>query len=271
MSEKITIGRADDNNIIVPESYDTVSNHHGEISRQGDVLVFRDYSSNGTIINGQNVHNTSVSIYPGDMIVVAGIYELGWNVINQYFPNSNRPTVIRNIRQDVPTSGRKTVQIDREPNVNTGRKTEQFNIDNPPHNTNGLSRQQSKRPTPPMQNYGQENTYSQAEIDRTIEKWNWGAFFCTWLWGVFHKMYGPLLILLIFPIPYIGQVSSICLCMYMGMRGSKIAWQSGKYSDFDTFKKAQRYWAFGGVLWFILCLIVSAYCTVCILDWVIDF
>lgn len=260
MNEKITIGRADDNNIIVPESYDTVSNHHGEISRQGDVLVFHDYSSNGTIINGQNVHNTSVSIYPGDMIVVAGIYELGWNVINQYFPNSNRPTVIHNIRGDAPTAGRKTVQLNSDNDRNVGRKTEQFNIDNPPRrNTGDSPRIQSERPTPAAQNYGQENTYSQAEIDRTIEKWNWGAFFCTWLWGVFHKMYWPLAIIIISGIPYIGQVCSLCLCVYMGLKGSRIAWNSGKYSDFDAYKKAQRNWAIGGLVWFLLSVAASAY------------
>jgi len=259
MNEKITIGRADDNSIVVPENYDTVSNYHAEIKKQGDDLVFSDYSSNGTIINGQNVHNTSVSIFPGDRIVVAGIYDLDWNVINQYFPNNNRPTVIRNIREDVTTSGRKTVQINSEPSGSNGRKTEQFRADNPPSTPKGISRQKSERPTPEMQNYGQENAYSQAEIDRTIEKWNWGAFFCTWLWGVFHKMYWPLAIIIIGGIPYIGQVCNLCLCVYMGLKGSRIAWNSGKYADFDAYKKAQRNWAIGGLVWFLISIAVSAY------------
>lgn len=260
MSLKIKIGRADDNNIIVPERYDTVSNYHADIEKQGDILVFFDHSSNGTIINGQNVHNTNVNIFPGDKIVVAGIYEIGWDVINQYFPNSRRPTVTRNIREDVPTVGRKTVQIDREPDVNHGRKTEQFNIDNPPRReNNGYSTPKSVVLSSATQNYGQENAYSQAEIDRTIEKWNWGAFFCTWLWGVFHKMYWPLAIILIGAVPYVGQVCNLCLCVYMGLKGSRIAWNSGKYADFDAYKKAQRNWAIGGLVWFLLSLAVSAY------------
>ena len=100
---------------------------------------------------------------------------------------------------------------------------------------------------------------SQAEIDKAIAKWNWGAFFCTWLWGVFHKTYWPLLIVLVGCIPYVGLVASLCLAVYLGMNGSKIAWDKEVYKDFDSFKRAQRSWTIGGCVWFGVSLLATAY------------
>ena len=48
-----------------------------------------------------------------------------------------------------------------------------------------------------VDSFGVENKYSQAEIDKEIDKWNWGAFFCSWIWAVYHKIYWPLAILII--------------------------------------------------------------------------
>lgn len=257
MNRKITIGRAPGNDIRIEERWDTVSNEHAEIEAIGDNLLFYDHSSNGTSINGQKIHNTNVQIYPGDEILLAGVYKLDWEILERFFPTSRRPTVTKNIHGEV---GRSTVQknVHTETdngNRQNGRKTEAFDYNRGNHGYNsGYQKSQGRE-----DNYGQANTYSQAEIDKALEKWNWGAFFCTWLWGVFHRMYWPLLILVVAYIPYIGQVCSLCLCVYMGLKGSRIAWDSGKYKDFESYKRAQRNWAIGGVVWFIISLSALAY------------
>lgn len=258
MKNKITIGRDYHCDIRIDESWDTVSNEHADIKDQGGTLVFYDHSTNGTLINGQKVHNRNVEIYPGDEIRLAGVFELDWNVINRYFPNLQRPTVTRNIRGEEPSAGRKTVRFQNQESQGystaMGRKTEQFNPNRP---------RQAEKPSmggyEVKENYGMANAYSQADIDKAIEKWNWGAFFCTWLWGVFHKTYWPLLILIVGCIPYVGQVASLCLAVYLGMNGSKIAWNKEVYKDFDSFKRAQRNWTIGGCIWFGLNLLISAY------------
>lgn len=258
MKDMITIGRDYRCDVRIDQSWDTVSNEHAEIKNQGGTLVFYDHSSNGTLINGQKVHNRNVEIYPGDEIRLAGVFELEWNVINRYFPNLHRPTVARNIRGEEPSTGRKTVRYqNQEPqghSSNTGRKTEHFDPQR------SMAKEKPvMRGYEPKENYGIANAYSQADIDKAIAKWNWGAFFCTWLWAVFHKTYWPLLIIIIGCVPYAGQVASLCLAVYLGMNGSKIAWDKEVYRDFESFKRAQRNWAIGGCVWFGVSLVASAY------------
>ena len=242
---KITIGRDSHNNIHIDEQWDTVSNRHGEISCENGRLTFIDHSSNGTVINGQKIHNTSVGIYPGDTIRLANVFNLEWNVIERFFPELHRPTVTRNVRGENQNAGRRTVQMNVN-NSQNGRLTEHFS-ENSRQNQNPSQKQEFKN-----DNYGQANEFSQSEIDKEIEKWNWGAFFCSWLWGAFNGIYWPLFIILIAGIPYVGQVGSLCLSVYLGLYGSKMAWRTGKYISFERFKNVQRYWAIGGIIWFAL-------------------
>lgn len=241
MERNITIGRDSHSDIHIDERWDTVSNQHANIMLQDDMLIFYDHSTNGTIINGKKIHNTHASIYPGDKIQLAGVFELDWNVIDTFFPHLHRPTVIRNIHGG--DTGRRTIQINPH-----SRETEPYNTGEPHNDNNGVN-----------ENYGQANTYTQADIDKALEKWNWGAFFCSWLWAVVHKIYWPLILLLLNFIPYIGQVSSLCICVYLGLKGSRLAWNSAKYDDFESYKRAQRNWAIGGIIWFIVSIAVSAF------------
>lgn len=253
-NRKITIGRAPESDIVIDQFWDTVSNEHAEIEMHDGGLVFNDHSSNGTIINKQTIHNTDVGIYPGDVILLAGKYELTWDVINQHFPKSQRPTVTRNVRAESDAVGRKTVHQDtNSPQSNSSRETEQF----APRQHNFMQKN-STADVVKIDNFGVENTYSQAEIDKETDKWNWGAFLCTWIWAAYHKTYWPLAIIIVGCIPYVGQVAMLVLSVYLGFTGSAKAWNSGRYASFESYKSAKKIWTIIGVLVFALAILVEA-------------
>ena len=62
-AEHMTVGRADDNAIIIPDA--SVSSHHGELSFDGADWIFRDTgSTNGTKIQGELVAELSLTQTP---------------------------------------------------------------------------------------------------------------------------------------------------------------------------------------------------------------
>lgn len=255
-NERITIGRDSRCDIVIDARWDTVSNQHADIERRGDCLIFYDHSSNGTIINNQKIHNRDIGIYPGDRIFLAGIFELEWNVINSYFPHVQRPTVARNIYgEDKPKMGRNTIPF-AAPDHNNDRSGDGHKIE---ESGKDSYRQKYKKGYKRSDDYGQVRTYTQAEIDRRIAQWNWGAFFCNWIWAVAHKKYAFLAIPLVTLIPYIGQFCLLCSCVYLGLKGSQIAWKSGIYKDFESYIHAQKIWTIAGLVWFIFYLIAVAY------------
>ena len=67
------------------------SGHHATIYYDGDQLMFRDVSSNGTLVNNVRVHHRAVPIHRGDSIMLAGKYQLSWNQIDAYFPPTSVP------------------------------------------------------------------------------------------------------------------------------------------------------------------------------------
>lgn len=74
------IGRNSDNDIVYNES--SVSGRHAEITVGDDgQIVFTDYSTNGTYINGNPVHHASQSVMYGDEIIFPGNIRFDWNMI----------------------------------------------------------------------------------------------------------------------------------------------------------------------------------------------
>lgn len=68
IGERATIGRADDNDFVLPDS--SVSSHHGEIHRRGDSIEIVDLgSTNGTHVANERVERATIA--PG------GTFKLG--------------------------------------------------------------------------------------------------------------------------------------------------------------------------------------------------
>ncbi len=59
-AERLTVGRADDNSIVIPDN--SVSSHHAEISNEGSAWMLTDLgSTNGTKIQGERVEAVNMS------------------------------------------------------------------------------------------------------------------------------------------------------------------------------------------------------------------
>src|SRR5262245_46885840 len=79
-------------------------------------------------------------------------------------------------------------------------------------------------------------------IPAEIDRWNWGAFFLNWIWGIGNNTYVALLAL----IPFFGFI----MLFVLGAKGSAWAWRNGRWDSVEHFKRVQRRWAIWGlVVW----------------------
>lgn len=82
-----------------------------------------------------------------------------------------------------------------------------------------------------------------------IKKWNWGAFWLTWIWGYFNNTF----ISFLFFIP----VVNLFIPFYLGFKGNELAWQNTTWLDKESFLKAQKKWAVLGWIMMVVFLILG--------------
>lgn len=213
----ITIGRDPKSNIVIT-GQDTVSFNHATIEYTGGSYLFIDDSSNGTLVNGQKLHHSSCPIRPGDVIMLAGVYQLKWELIlnevngGQQQKPIDRPTQMMNNGYDIPQQRYQAPQPQYQP-----------------------------QPASPV---AAASSPAPAVSERELNKWNWGAFLLGWIWGVFNNVYWTLIALI--PIPLIGLIVNIIA----GIKGTRQSWENGKWrdEDFAEFAKKQRGWAIAGFI-----------------------
>ena len=88
---------------------------------------------------------------------------------------------------------------------------------------------------------------NRGEIPQEINKWNWGAFLLTWIWGVGNGLYWPLAIIIVGLIPYVGWAASLAASIYLGMKGSELAWKAKDWESIEHFKRIQHNWMIAGI------------------------
>lgn len=101
MQTIITIGRDAQNTLVLPNEWEFASRFHSKIFVNGSSLTYTDISTNGTIINGTPVKQSSIKLHRGDSIVISGRYTLDWNKINPLLPHTEQP---KTISSPTPTS-----------------------------------------------------------------------------------------------------------------------------------------------------------------------
>lgn len=79
-----------------------------------------------------------------------------------------------------------------------------------------------------------------AEIPAELDRWNWGAFFLTWIWGIGNSVFIALLMF----VPFVN----IVVIFVLGARGSRWAWRNRAWRDAEHFRKTQRNWAIAGLI-----------------------
>lgn len=111
---EVTIGRSASCDIFLDSRCKFASSIHGTIYYDGSQLMYKDMSTNGTLINNVNVHKRAIPINRGDVIMIAGQYPLSWNQIDAFFPAMiNRSVTNTVIAHSKPAN----VQFMEEPNT----------------------------------------------------------------------------------------------------------------------------------------------------------
>lgn len=77
-------------------------------------------------------------------------------------------------------------------------------------------------------------------IPARLDRWNWGAFFLNWIWGIGNSTFIALLMF----IPLVN----IIMIFVLGAKGSKWAWKNRVWEDEAHFIKTQRNWARAGLI-----------------------
>ena len=98
-------------------------------------------------------------------------------------------------------------------------------------------------------------------------RFNWGAFFLTWIWGCFHKQFLTLLIFLPTIFSFLFQkdqvvqlvcaVASLGLSIWFGIKGNEWAWQGRHYESITKFHESQKKWAIAGLIVAILMIVLA--------------
>jgi len=91
---EVTIGRSKECDIYLDARCKYASNNHATIYYDGTQLMYKDTSTNGTLINNVSVRHRAVPIHRGDIIMVAGQYPINWNQIDAFFPSTPSKAVM---------------------------------------------------------------------------------------------------------------------------------------------------------------------------------
>ena len=89
-----------------------------------------------------------------------------------------------------------------------------------------------------------------AAVPPDIDRWNWGAFLLSWIWGIGNNTVLALLALV--------PVVNIAMPFVLGARGSAWAWRNRRWASVEEFQRVQRHWArWGLAAWAVFVLLCA--------------
>ncbi len=80
-------------------------------------------------------------------------------------------------------------------------------------------------------------------IPPKLDRWNWGAFWLNWIWGLGNSTYIALLMF----VPLVNFV----IIFVLGAKGSQWAWKNRLWANEEHFVRTQRNWARAGFAVFV--------------------
>jgi hypothetical protein len=84
-----------------------------------------------------------------------------------------------------------------------------------------------------------------------LRKWNWGAFFWTWIWAAGHGLRGEAAIGF-----FVGLFVPLAPNIYFAVKGNRLAWEKGTYSSKEELRAKERRWAWAAAIFYGLIAIV---------------
>lgn len=85
-------------------------------------------------------------------------------------------------------------------------------------------------------------------LEYELNKFNWGAFLVTWIWGIGNKVWISLIVLPLILIPKVGIFCLFFCSFWLGFCGNKLAWENNKWEDIEQFKNSQIKWTKIGII-----------------------
>jgi len=89
------------------------------------------------------------------------------------------------------------------------------------------------------------------------KKFNWGAFFLGWIWGLLNNSYITLIQLPVAFIPKVGGILNLALAIYFGIVGNSWALNNKEFKSEFAFVKYQKILSLIGVLVFFTIFILT--------------
>ena len=97
------------------------------------------------------------------------------------------------------------------------------------------------------------------ELPYELQRFNWGAFFFTWIWGLFNNSYLTLLyfiVLIFYRFPILSSIISLIFWIWFGICGNRWAWENKRWKSIKHFNDVQRTWATAGTILFGICFLI---------------
>lgn len=99
----------------------------------------------------------------------------------------------------------------------------------------------------------EENTYHNTSAEETaplsdntadLNKWSWGAFMFSLIWGIGNRVWISLLAII--------PVLNIIMMFVLGFKGKQWAWETGRWKSIEELNASQSTWDFAGKVSFAL-------------------
>ena len=89
-----------------------------------------------------------------------------------------------------------------------------------------------------------------------LKRWNWGAFFLSWIWCVRNKISWWLTAICF--ILWLLPITNLITSLILGYMGTKLAWENGRWKDWENFQTVQREWNLFGLIYLFGYIIIMA-------------
>ena len=97
--------------------------------------------------------------------------------------------------------------------------------------------------------------YKSPEVQAYLKKFNIGAFLMGPWWAIFHKVWIGLIAFVLPFIPAVGGLLQMAFVIYLGIKGSEMAWEKDERKDLAAFMKKQKTWMWVGIGFTIFAII----------------